>query len=163
MTVRAEFADSNFLRANDASLVAQITTPDNATTGLPLDWGLAQDGVYSGSFVASAEGNYRIAVTGTRGRDSVVAESEFLDVADRGADFLNAEMRAPLLQRIATETGGKFYTAATVSQLPDDVLYTESGVTVKETKDLWDMPVIFFGLIALLGTEWIYRRRRGLV
>ncbi len=163
VTVRAEFADSNFLRVNDASLVAQITTPDNATTVLPLDWGLAQDGVYRGSFVASAEGNYRIAVTGTRGRDSVMAEPDFLDVADRGADFLNAEMRAPLLQRIATETGGKFYTAATVSQLPDDVLYTESGVTVKETKDLWDMPVIFFGLIALLGTEWIYRRRRGLV
>ena len=84
-------------------------------------------------------------------------------MADRGGDFLNAEMRAPLLERLAAETGGKFYTAATVDQLPDDVRYTQSGVTVKETKDLWDMPIIFFGLVALLGTEWIYRRRRGLV
>ncbi len=162
VTVRAEFADSTFLRVNDASLVAQVTTPENATTTVPLDWGLAQDGVYSGSFVASSEGNYRVAVTGVRGRDSVAIEPEYVDVADRGVDFLNAEMRAPLLQRLALETGGKFYTAATAGQLPDDVVYTESGVTVKETKDLWDMPVIFFSLVALLGTEWMYRRRRGL-
>ncbi len=163
VTVLAEFADSTFLRVNDASLQAEITTPENGTTTLPLDWGLAQDGVYSGSFVAATEGNYRVRVTGVRGRDSVAIEPEFVDVADRGADFLNAEMRAPLLQRLARETGGKFYTAATVGQLPDDVMYTESGVTVTESKDLWDMPVLFFGLVALLGTEWMYRRRRGLI
>jgi uncharacterized membrane protein len=163
VTVRAEFADSTFLRVNDASLRAEITTPENGTTTVPLDWGLAQEGVYSGSFVAATEGNYRVIVTGVRGRDSVAMDPEFVDVADRGADFLNAEMRAPLLQRLARETGGKFYTAATVGQLPDDVTYTQSGVTVKESKDLWDMPVLFFGLVALLGTEWLYRRRRGLI
>ena len=163
VTVRAEFADSNFLRVNDAKLSAEITMPDNQTASVPLEWGLAQDGVYSGSFVAAAEGNYRVLVRGARGGDSVAIEPEYVDVADRGGDFLNAEMRAPLLERLAAETGGKFYTAATVDQLPDDVRYTQSGVTVKETKDLWDMPIIFFGLVALLGTEWIYRRRRGLV
>ncbi len=163
VTIRAEFSDSTFLRVNDARLAADITAADNSVASVPLDWGLAQDGVYSGSFVATTEGSYRILVRGTRGGDSIVTEPEFLDVADRGADFLNAEMRAPLLRRLATETGGKFYTAATVDQLPDDVLYTESGVTVKETKDLWDMPIIFLGLVGLLGTEWIYRRRRGLI
>jgi len=162
VTVRAEFADSTFLRVNDAAVTAEITAPDNTASSVSLDWGLAQDGVYNGSFVASTEGNYRIMVTGVRGRDSVMIEPELVGVADRGADFLNAEMRASLLQRIAAETGGKFYTAATVARLPDDVQYTESGVTVRETRDLWDMPVIFFSLVALLGTEWIYRRRRGL-
>jgi hypothetical protein len=40
--------------------------------------------------------------------------------------------------------------------------FTESGVTVKESRDLWDMPALFFLLVLLLGAEWGYRRRRGL-
>ena len=84
-------------------------------------------------------------------------------MADRGADFVNAEMRAPLLKRIAEETGGHFYSAATVNRLPADVQYTQSGVTLTEAKDLWDMPIVFFVLIGLLGAEWAYRRARGMV
>jgi uncharacterized membrane protein len=163
VTLHAEIADSGFGRVNDATVAAQVTSPDGATQSVPLEWSLGQDGVYVGSFVAPTEGGYRVEVASVRGRDTVRLAPDVIDVADRGADFVNAEMRAPLLRRIAAETGGKFYTAETVNRLPDDVLYTQSGVTVKETKDLWDMPIIFFGLVLLLGTEWVYRRRRGLV
>ena len=67
------------------------------------------------------------------------------------------------MRRIAEETGGRFYTPASVGKLPDDVMYTKSGVTVTERKDLWDMPAIFLGILLLLGLEWGYRRSRGLV
>jgi hypothetical protein len=36
------------------------------------------------------------------------------------------------------------------------------GVTVVEEKDLWDMPVLFLLLVAFTGSEWLYRRARGL-
>jgi hypothetical protein len=49
-------------------------------------------------------------------------------------------MRAPLLRRIAQETGGRFYTAAHVASLPEDIAYTGRGITTQEEKDLWDMP-----------------------
>jgi len=42
------------------------------------------------------------------------------------------------------------------------VSYTESGAAVVEERDLWDMPVIFLLLLALVGAEWGYRRARGL-
>jgi uncharacterized membrane protein len=163
VTLRAELADSGFNRVNDAAVLARITSPDGSVDTLALDWSLGQDGVYAGSFVASGEGRYRVELEAHRGRDTLRIEPEQLEVADRGADFLNAEMRSPLLKRIAEETGGRFYTAATVGKLPDDVVYTESGVTVRETRDLWDMPVVFLALMLLLGAEWVYRRRRGLV
>ena len=163
VSLRAELADSGFNRVNDASVVARITGPDGNVDSLPLDWSLGQDGVYSGSFVASSEGRYRVELEAHRGRDTLRIEAEQLEVADRGTDFLNAEMRSPLLKRIAEETGGRFYTPATVASLPDDVVYTESGITVRETRDLWDMPIVFLTLMLLLGSEWVYRRRRGLV
>jgi hypothetical protein len=72
-------------------------------------------------------------------------------------------MRAPTLQRIAEETGGRFYTPANVATLPEDVSFTESGTTVIEERELWDMPVIFLLLLALVASEWGYRKYRGMV
>jgi hypothetical protein len=83
-------------------------------------------------------------------------------VDDHGADMAQAELRAPLLRRVAAETGGRYYPLADAGRLPDDVVYSESGVTVRETRDLWDMPAVFLLLLALLGGEWSYRRWRGL-
>ena len=46
--------------------------------------------------------------------------------------------------------------------LPEDVRYTESGATVFEHYELWDMPIAFFLLLLLFGAEWVYRRAGGL-
>jgi hypothetical protein len=83
-------------------------------------------------------------------------------VDDYGADVEQPELRAPLLRRIAAETGGRYYPIGQAARLADDAAYTESGVTVRESRDLWDMPAVFLALVGLLGTEWAYRRRRGL-
>jgi hypothetical protein len=40
--------------------------------------------------------------------------------------------------------------------------YSGKGVTVVEERDLWDMPIILIGLLALMGGEWLLRRKRGL-
>ena len=71
-------------------------------------------------------------------------------------------MQAPTLRRIAEETNGHFYTWETVSTLPEDIIFTDSGTTVVERRDLWDMPAIFLMLILLVSAEWGYRRKRGL-
>jgi hypothetical protein len=81
---------------------------------------------------------------------------------DQGADVEQAELRAPLLRRIAQETGGRYYPLAEADKLAEDVVYTESGVTVREALDLWDMPIVFLVLALLLGAEWALRRSRGM-
>jgi hypothetical protein len=162
VTVRAEIGDSNFVRVNNAGSIVRVTSPLGVVDTIPLDWTMGQDGAYAASFVPREEGVYRLDVEAANGADTLRTEPLFVMVADRGADFLNAELRAPLLRRIAQETGGRYYTPATVGQLADDTQYTESGITVTEVKDLWDMPVVFGVLMLLLGSEWLLRRRRGL-
>ena len=71
-------------------------------------------------------------------------------------------MRAPLLQRIAEETGGRFFTPADAAALPEAISYSGRGVTVVEERELWDMPALFLMLVGLIGGEWGYRRVRGL-
>jgi len=71
-------------------------------------------------------------------------------------------MRAPLLQRIADETGGHFFTEANAASLPEAIRYSGRGVTVVEERELWDMPIVLLALVALVGAEWAFRRTRGL-
>ena len=100
--------------------------------------------------------------TARRGADSARTASTSLLVDDRGADVAQAEQRPAVLRRIAEETGGRYYTIDEAGRLADDAMFTESGVTVRESKDLWDMPVVFILLALLLGAEWGYRRWQGL-
>ena len=85
------------------------------------------------------------------------------------AEYFDAAMRAPLLKRIADETGGRFFTPANAASLPDAISYSGRGVTVVEERELWDMPVVLLlhrrpdgrrvGLPARAGAGM--RRRRG--
>ena len=96
------------------------------------------------------------------GRDSIRSAGNAILADARGADMEHAELRTALLQRIARETGGKYYPIGDLARLPDDVLLTRSGITAHESRDLWDMPIVLLLLLVLLGAEWGYRRWRGL-
>ncbi len=48
-------------------------------------------------------------------------------------------------------------------RLPREVAYSEAGITAHETKDLWDMPAVFLAILILKGTEWLLRRKWGVV
>jgi hypothetical protein len=50
-----------------------------------------------------------------------------------------------------------------VSKLGEDIAYSDAGITVRETRDLWDMPIIFFFALLLCCTEWLLRRKWGVV
>lgn len=164
VTLRAHVADGLYADVNDAAVTAVVTSPTGNTLTVPLEWSLREDGTYAGSFVATDSGRYNIEATArrARGRDSVETVKATLLVDDHGADMAQAELRVPLLKRIANETGGKYYPLDGAKQLAEDAIYTESGVTVREAKDLWDMPAVFLLLALLLGAEWGYRRWRGL-
>jgi len=162
VVLRARVADEAYLETNDAQVTARITTPAGRMVEVPLAWTLKEDGAYEGRFVAEEMGMYRIDGEARRGTDTTRAAAAALLVDDHGADVEQAELRSPLLRRIATETGGRYYPLADAGRLVEDVVFTDSGVTVRESRDLWDMPIIFFVMVGLLSGDWGYRRWRGL-
>jgi hypothetical protein len=127
-----------------------------------MEWTVDKDGEYRASFVPEEKGLYAVRVDAERQGSVLGSASSFVEVADLTDEYFNAERRTTLLQRIASDTDGRYYTPETVRELPEDMSYTEGGTTVRELKDLWDMPIIFLLLVALAATEWSYRRIRGL-
>ncbi|MFI5311910.1 MAG: hypothetical protein ACHQQ3_11790 [Gemmatimonadales bacterium] len=160
--LRAEVLDSGFLKVNDAEVVAHVTSPSKATRDVTLEWAVDRDGEYRGTFTTDEPGLHVVRVDAKRKDGGNASDTTYVRVAELNAEFVDAEMRAPLLKRIADETGGRFYTPSTVGTLPADVAMSKRGVTVVNEMDLWDMPFNFLLLVALVGSEWAYRKMRGL-
>lgn len=160
--LRAELRDSAYHRINDGALSAIVEAPDGGLTEVPLRWSSRRDGEYLASFLPSSLGVHRIRLDAQRGGASIASSTLAVDAVEDDGEFFNAQMRAPLLRRIAEETGGRFYPIADVSRLAEDVRYSGSGITRVESYDLWDMPMIFLLIVGLVGGEWGFRRLRGL-
>jgi uncharacterized membrane protein len=162
VSVRAEVSDDTYLRVNNAQVAAVVKDPAGQIRDVPLEWTVEKDGEYRGSFVAGTKGAYEIRVQARRAGKALGEDVVHLRAEDRDTEFHGAEMKAPLLKRIASETGGRYYTPETAASLAEDLSYSEGGVSVTEQKDLWDMPALFLGILVLLSAEWIYRKARGL-
>ena len=162
VTVLAEVGDDNYEELNNSSVVAIVSDPAGALVELPMEWTAEKDGEYRTTFTAAEEGFYDIRVEATSGADLIGEDTAYLQVAPSDSEFYDSTMRASLLERIADETGGRFYTPETVGNLPDDIQYVGGGVTVVEERDLWDMPALLLLLVSLVLGEWGYRRYRGL-
>jgi hypothetical protein len=86
-----------------------------------------------------------------------------LDAVEDDGEFFGAQMRAPLLRRIAEETGGRFYTLDDLPRLAREVRYSGQRRDPVESYDLWDMPIVCSSCSSgCSAAEWAYRRRRGL-
>ena len=160
--LNAEISDRTFLKVNNAEAVARVTSPSGNVSEMPLEWSVTRDGEYKASFTPTEKGLYRVDVKTRMGTDSIVSDPSYIAAGDLSTEYFGAEMRAPLLRRIADETGGRFYTPDKVSELAKDIVFTDVGNTVVDRKDLWDMPIGFLLLIALVTSEWGYRKLRGL-
>jgi hypothetical protein len=159
----AEMFDAEYRGVNDARVLAHVTAPSGRIEDVPMEWTVENDGEYRARFTPSEDGLYRIVVGGTsQTGDDVGRGAVHLRVGPSDAEYFDAAMRAPLLRRLSEETGGRFFRAADTLGLPDAISYSGRGVTVVNERELWDMPVILFLLLGLMGGEWLYRRSRGL-
>lgn len=159
----ANVGDSTYIEVNDAQVTARVTSPTGLVETVSLDWTVERDGEYAAEFVPRETGDYEVEVTATRDGETLGTDLLYLHTAPSQDEYFGAGRKTQLLRRIADETGGQFYTPATVGTLPDDISVTGAGVTLVEDRDLWDMPALFLLMFLLMGAEWVYRRVRGLV
>jgi hypothetical protein len=92
------------------------------------------------------------------GRDTFTFRRE-----DGIAENFHVEQNRELLQKLSAETGGQYYKPSDAQKLGKDINYSQAGITVRETRDLWDMPVIFLLFLGIRAAEWLLRRRWGVI
>jgi uncharacterized membrane protein len=158
----AEVLDAAYAAVNDSRVVAKVTAPSGKTVEVPVEWTVTKDGDYRATFTPDEPGIYDIKVTAARDQKDLGTADMHVRVSAGDAEYFDASMRAPLLKRIAEDTGGRFFTPVNAASLPEAISYSGRGVTVVEERELWDMPALFIMLVGLIAAEWGYRRMRGL-
>jgi uncharacterized membrane protein len=158
VALTADVVDPRFVELNDATVVAHVTSPSGKTSAVPLQWTGERDGQYRASFPTSETGWYQAKLEATREGKTVGSAVTNIRAVPDDAEYFDATMHAPLLQRIAKETGGRFYKSDAMTSLPDDLKYSGRGVTAVEERELWHMPILLMALVTIVCAEWGLRR-----
>lgn len=160
--VRAQVLDASYLPRNNAEVRLLVTTPIGDQLRLPMDWVAAQEGIYQAHFTPKHAGLYDVRVE-TPSADGLDTAETHIQVGAATREYFQAEMNETLLRRIASATGGQFYTADSVSRLAEEIAPVQAGAALLKHLPLWNMPAAFLLLLILIAFEWVCRRWRGLV
>ncbi len=161
--LRAEVRTKEFQIANNATVTATITPESGEPLVVEMFPSPDEQGVYLAEATAVKPGAYRIEAKAFLGDESLGAALLHVRREDGVAeDFEPAQNRA-LLERLAEQTGGRYWTLNELAGLPEEVRFSEAGITARENLDLWDMPAVFLLLLGLKSGEWLLRRKWGTI
>jgi hypothetical protein len=161
--LRAEVRDEKYMPASDADVQASVIGPDGASQLVQLRPQPLAPGIYAADWNAGQPGSYVAEITARQGTKPLGKDVLTFRREDGAAENFHREQNRDLLQKLSEETGGRYYTPRNSGQLSKEISYSESGVTSREMKDLWDMPAIFLLVIGLRAAEWLLRRKWGVV
>lgn len=122
------------------------------------------DGVLRLEFPPPAPGAYRLQASAAKGDQPLGEGEDAVAVRGVGTELSDASVREGLLADIARLTGGKAWKLP-LDGSPSPPLLDPPVVEVGRSKDrpLWDKWYVLALLAALLGAEWLLRRRFGYV
>jgi len=157
----AHVLDENFEPVTQPSFeITVIGVDGNALTQkVSLQPDRTSPGLYEGYFTAPVSGRYRIEANE---EEKEVSNTTEFQVATVNEELIDTNTRLDGLQRIAQLTGGSCLTMNDLGKLKTLVDTKPLTTTVRTERPLWDNSLIATLLIALLGMEWLLRRRHDL-
>ena len=169
VTLTAEIRDRQYNPAPDAKVEAHILGPSGVSALVEMTPVPDSPGQFQAAWSAPKTGAYLTEVTAQRADPNTGTVKELgRDVLtfqrmDGVAENFHTEQNRDLLERLAAQTGGQYWKPADLGKLAGAIPFSEAGVTVRETKDLWDLPLVFLVLLLLRFSEWWLRRQWGIV
>ncbi|MBK5294255.1 MAG: hypothetical protein JJE04_21565 [Acidobacteriia bacterium] len=163
LVMNAEVRDRNFLPAADARVEARILGPEGLAAQVELRPDAANPGSYQMEWEAEKTGSYLVEVMAKRGEEEMGRDVLTFQRQDGVAENFRTNQNKELLEKLSAQTGGEYWRPSDLEKLAREISYSEAGITVRQTKDLWNMPVVFLLLLLLRGSEWILRRKWGAV
>jgi uncharacterized membrane protein len=169
VTLTADVRDQQYNPAPDAKVEAHILGPSGVSALVEMSPVPDSPGQFQAAWSAPKTGAYLTEVTAQRadphtgtvkelGRDVLTFQR-----MDGVAENFHTEQNRDLLERLATQTGGQYWKPADLGKLAAAIPFSEAGMTMRETKDLWNLPLVFLVLLLLRFSEWWLRRKWGIV
>jgi hypothetical protein len=159
----ANVRDKEYMPAPDAKVTAHLIGPNGISVMLDMTPTADSPGVFHAAWTAEKPGSYLAEVTAEKGSQQLGSDTFPFERIDGVAENFHAVQNRELLEKLATETGGRYWKPGELSRLPNEISYSDAGISVRDIKELWNMPVVFLWLLLLMAAEWLLRRKWGVV
>ena len=160
---RVEVRNKAYEPLSSANVEAHVIGPNSLSDTVRLMPVASETGVYTAEWTAPQPGSYIAEVTATAPNESPQRDVVTFRREDGVAEAFRTTQNRELLEKLSKETGGRYFTARDARRLADEISYSESGINTRETLDLWDVPIVLLLALMLRGSEWLLRRRWGVV
>lgn len=160
--MRVRFLDERQAPAEDDGVTLVMEREGDKNRRLTLRRNATHRGVFEGVFSKPADGNYHVWVA-TPTMQGQPPAADFEVVAPPG-EREREQTDVVELKRASVDTGGKYYTPMTANRLLDE-LPEGRQVPIESLPpiSLWNMWPLLAALLVLLVTEWIQRKRTGML
>jgi uncharacterized membrane protein len=161
--LRAEVRGKQYELLPDGQVEARVSGPAGSAATVQLQPDPVHPGVYTGEYSADQAGSYLVEMVASQNGERTGVDTLAFRREDGVAESFHTEQNKELLERLAAETGGKYWKPDNTQKLPEEIALSEAGISTREIRDLWHLPVVFLLLAALRAGEWLLRRRWGAV
>ena len=162
VVLRARVRDGGFEPIGDASVALSVS--GDAIAGDPaaaeplvMQPVAGEPGAYEATVVADAAGLYRFEALAEQGGETLGRADYSVRRATGISEHFQIQQNRPLLERLASLTGGRYFTLGQLDELPETIQFSEAGIVERELLDLWNMPFVFLLLLLLKAGEWVLR------
>jgi hypothetical protein len=160
--LRARFFDDRLAPEMDDGVRVMLEREAGERRQIALSRDAANRGIFEGLISNLAEGNYRVWVA-TPTLPGNPPSQRFSVIAPPG-ELARLEMDAADLQLAAKVSQGRFYTFSEAELLLEDLPQgRQVRIDSLPPKPIWNSPVWAFLFVALITTEWLLRKRVGLL
>jgi hypothetical protein len=160
--LRVRFFDERLAPAADDGVTIMLQREGDKNRQLALRRSSANRGVFEGVLTRPSVGSYHAWLVSPTLEGRAPAD-DFLVIAPAG-EFERTQMDVAELKKAAAESQGAFYTITNAGQLLRD-LPEGRQVPIESLEPIvlwnkWPLVLVFLGLLV---TEWVWRKRRGLL
>lgn len=161
VVLRARLLTPNFLPVRVKEVNAEMQRTDGQRFPVKLEPVPGAAGVYSAEWLPGNAGAYKALLIGPDGQKAesttnVVVEAASLELED-------PQQNEPLLRRLAAASGGKYLLWSEAKNLPSLIPDRRQETRTRVEHALWDAPLPLILFLLFLVTEWILRKRKGLL
>ena len=154
--------DEDFRAIANAEVAVHITAPNGEKRALTAVLSNPQEGRYAVASRFDQPGVYRIEAIASRGSAKLGTASRPVLVGGVDLEMMQPRLNEAVLRRLSSETNGRYIPAEQADELPSLIRESRVDAGTPEMRDLWHNGWSLAAIIALLGVEWVMRRRAGL-
>jgi hypothetical protein len=161
--IAADVRDNDYHPAADVLVTARVIGAAGITAALALNPVPNAPGRFQADWTAPTPGMYVTELTARRGAEDIGSDVVTFQRLDGVVENFHTEQNRALLEALAASTGGRYIRPGEIASLAREIPYSQAGISVQQIKELWNMPIAFLLILSLRGSEWLLRRKWGIV